>query len=126
MKRLGLLIGSCVVPFTSAVAVAQEAPGPGNPPFYGYGHMWGRGWGGGWGDGWGWGAGMVLHPFLLILTLVGLVVVVQWIARLIAHGSIHHPGAGGRSRAMEILEERFARGEIGKDEFEEKRKAMGR
>ena len=44
-----------------------------------------------------------------ILALVAIVLVVIWLVR----------GFGaGRSKPLEVLKERFARGEIGKDEFE--------
>jgi len=136
MNRFGALIAACVVSFASVAALADDAPapgpvpGPGGPmPYYGYGHMmWGRGWGGGWDGGWSGGA-YIFHPFLMILALIGLVVVAMWIVRLVAYGGMghmHRHGAmSGRSRALDILEERFAKGEIGKEEFEEKRKLIG-
>jgi putative membrane protein len=80
--------------------------------------MWGHGWGGGWG----------FHPIFGLLALVGLVVVATWIVRLVTHGSLrhHHGEMSGGKRALEILEERFARGEIGKEEFVEKRSLIER
>lgn len=78
-------------------------------------------WGGdmmGWGGGWGWFGfvHMVLWWFLIVL---GIVVLVKWLV-----GS----GSGGRGspeqRALEILAERYARGEIDKKEFEEKKRDL--
>ena len=54
-----------------------------------------------------------------------LIVVIVWIVKGAAGGS--SPGASRNEKTpLEILEQRFARGEIDKDEFEEKRKLLGR
>jgi putative membrane protein len=81
--------------------------------------MWGgdmMGWGGGWGWSWFGLIHMVLWWFLIIL---GIVVLAKWLFG----GS----GAGRGSpeqRALEILAERYARGEIDKKEFEEKKRDL--
>lgn len=99
----------------SAPALAQQAPGPG----YGYGpHMWNGGW--------GWG-GMFLGPLLMIVFLALAVAVVVLIVRWLA-GSGHGPAppAGpARREPIDILKERFAKGEIDKEEFEERRRVLG-
>lgn len=73
-----------------------------------------------WGDGgwywWGFGAlHMLLYWGILILVIAALA---KWL----------FGGAGGhreeRARALDILKERYARGEIGKDEFEQKRRDL--
>ncbi len=73
-----------------------------------------------WGDygmGWTWGIFGIIHMALWwILLAVGIVALVKWLKSGPADGA---PGAG--SRALEILDERYARGEIGKEEFEAKR-----
>ncbi len=127
--RIGTALGAVLVPLSMAtMAWADTAPGNdgANPVPYGYGPMWGHGWGHPWGG--GWGPGAAFHPFFAIFALIGLVLVVTWVVRLITHGSIraHHLGGPGGGRALEILEERFARGEIGKEEFEDKRRTIGR
>jgi putative membrane protein len=75
----------------------------------------------GWMSGWGWLAMAVM--LLTLVALVGLAVVV--VVRLF--GSATGPGAGsqapGRS-ALEILQERFAKGEIDEDEFRRRRAAL--
>ena len=126
MKRLGLLAAACTLPFWSIAALAEEGPNSPMPP-YGYGHMWGRGWEGG-----GYGPGFLLHPIVMLFALVGLVAVVMWLVRMLNHGSPYPfhgegvpSGRPGQGRALEILAERFARGEIDKAEFEEKRKLLG-
>lgn len=65
--------------------------------------------------GWGWGwfglVHMVLWWFLIIL---GIVVLVRWLIGSGGTGS----RVGGSDRALSILRERYARGEIDKAEFE--------
>ncbi len=81
--------------------------------------MWGdmMGWGGGWGWGWFGIVHMVLWWFLIIL---GIVVLAKWLF-----------GGGGSSRgaesdrALTILRERYARGEIDKAEFDTRRRDLG-
>ena len=124
MKRLGFSITSCVIFLAAMVsAFAQQSPSPSAPgPGYGYGHMWG----------WGWHPGMIFGPLVMLFFLVAAVAVIVWLGRLFYHGG--HFGHGicprcgyGRGRpALDILEERFAKGEIDKSEFEEKRKLLGR
>ncbi len=65
--------------------------------------------------GWAWA---VLWLLFLALLVVGVVFVV----RSLSDRGAGHEGAG--SSASQILEERFARGEIDRDEFEERRRAL--
>ncbi len=71
--------------------------------------MWGDGW-------WGFGMGLVWLVFLgLIVT--GIVLVIR--------GSSE--GGSGRSRgtsALDILDDRFARGEIDREEYEERKRVL--
>ena len=81
---------------------------------------WGMGPGmmGGWGMGW---FGGIFIVVFWILILVGLVFLIKWLIQ-----STSRDQANGRafSRAVEILKERYARGEIDKDEFESKKKDL--
>lgn len=127
MKRLFLPIPFAAIGLAATSASAQQGPGAGNPagPMYGYGHMWG------WGGGLGWHAGTVLFPFVMLLALIGTVALILWLVRWAAHGPYHahrcpHCGHEPGRGAIGILEERLARGEIGKEEFEEKRRLLGR
>lgn len=93
-----------------AWAWAQAPSGPGD---YGYDphHMM-------------WGFGMILGPLFFILVL-GLVIalavlLVRWLA---GPGAVSRPTQPGRT-PLDILKERFARGEIDKDEFEERRRLL--
>jgi putative membrane protein len=77
-------------------------------------------------------AGVGLHPFMMVgpifsifglLILVGIMLIFMWLVRWGTHFHPFH-GRGGTTR--DILEERFARGEIDKAEFEDKGKLLGR
>ncbi len=72
----------------------------------GFGHM------GGW-----WGLGMILFWVLLVGALV---VLVRWLALGPGRGN----GGSSERRALDILRERYARGEIDRQEFEEKRRDL--
>jgi putative membrane protein len=77
--------------------------------------MWGYGDGGWW---WGFGA---LHMLLFWGVLIFVIVVaVKWLSSTQGHRS---PEVGG-GRALDILKERYARGEINKEEFEQKKRDL--
>ena len=74
----------------------------------------------GWGDGWG---GMILGPLMMIVFLAAVVVLVMVAIRWL--GAAGHPAApAGRTGALDVLKDRFARGEIDKDEYEERRRIL--
>jgi putative membrane protein len=75
-------------------------------------------------SGW-WGAGMGLMMALFwILAAVGIVALVWGFRR---PGSSGGPsGISGADSALHVLEERYARGEIGRDEFQQKKRDLGR
>lgn len=78
-----------------------------------WGHIGDYGWGWGWG---GMGFGMLLFWGLLIAAIV-----------LLAKGSWGSSACGKREReksALDILKERYARGEIEREEFEQKKKDL--
>lgn len=67
-----------------------------------------------WGDGYGWiGFGWIFMILFWGLIIVGAVAIVRWLGR-----------SGNDTRRQtpkEILQERYARGEIGREEYEQKR-----
>ena len=68
----------------------------------------------------GWGLGMMLMMLLfLALIVVGIVFVVRVLLRRRADGP-----RSGSNRALDILDERFARGELDRDEYEERRRTL--
>jgi putative membrane protein len=86
-------------------------------------------WGGsGWrmGPGMGWGYGMggfgsIIMIVFWIAVIVGIIFLVRWLV-------ISTGGSGRLARsedsALEILKRRYARGEINKEEFQEKKKDL--
>jgi putative membrane protein len=75
----------------------------------GWGHMWG------WGGGWMWLAGLIM----MLVWLAVIVLAVWLVARAVTTGRT------GPQRAREILAERYARGEISRDEYAERLDGMG-
>ena len=76
-----------------------------------------------------WGSGFWM--FAGFLLMIGLVVLIVWAVMRIA-GARDQPGAGqgiardaSRPAPNEILRERFARGEITEQEFEQAKKVLG-
>jgi putative membrane protein len=96
-------------------AVWAQAPSDVDRYAYGPHMMW---WGGGW-------YGMVFGPLLMILALAVAIAVAVLLVRWLG-GSWQGAAsqASGRT-ALDILKERFARGEIDKTEYEERRRVLG-
>ena len=62
----------------------------------------------GWMNGWGMGFGMVFWLVILALIIAGVV----WLVRSQPNGSGQHRSAG-----LDVLDERYARGEVSRDEY---------
>lgn len=77
----------------------------------------------GWGEGW---YGMILGPLFMILVLAAVIATVVLLVRWLGghpYGTMPH--APATRTPLDILKERFARGEIDKEEFEERRRVLG-
>lgn len=87
-----------------------------SPQYYGP-HMWNGGWH-------SWFFGPMIMIAFIALTVVVVVLLVRWLG---GHGpgqpGAHH--APPRRAPLEILKERFAKGEIDKEEFDERRRVLG-
>lgn len=69
--------------------------------------------------------GMVFGPIIMLIWLVVVIVVAVAVIRWLQGGSVGSLSSlSGRKRALELLEERFAKGEIDKDEFQEKKRLL--
>lgn len=76
------------------------------------GNMMGYGW-------WGMGVGSVLMLLFWAFVILGIVGVIRW---FLSQGG---PGRGARGKTpLEIVQERFARGEIGKEEYEQMKRDL--
>lgn len=110
-KGLLAIVGA-LMPVAAWAAVA-----PAEPYTWGPQMMWG----------WGW-AGMIFGPLFMILMLAIVIAVavllVRWIAGPWQQPQPPHFPPPGRT-PLDILKERFARGEIDKNEFEERRRVLG-
>lgn len=97
---------------TSLPAQAQTAAG--RPDNWHYGWDWG----------WGWGH-MIFGSLMMIVFWGGLILVIVLAVRWLGGGSSREAGSPrSRTRALDILQERFARGEIDKEEFEERKRLL--
>ncbi|MBW1609114.1 MAG: SHOCT domain-containing protein [Deltaproteobacteria bacterium] len=74
---------------------------------------------GDWGMGW---FGMIFMLLFWGLIIVGLVFLIRWLIQ--ATGDRSHSGVSMGSTAMDILKERYAEGEINRDEFESMKKDL--
>ena len=103
MRSTGAII-ALLASVASATAVRAQGPGPG--------------WMHDWGTGWGWG-GMWLGPLFMIVPLALLIALIVLLVRWLGGGS----DDGGRPvrTARDILDERYARGEIDREEYQRRR-----
>ena len=76
-------------------------------------------------DGSGWG-GWLGGALMMLIFWGGLGVLIVFLARAFGARPSQGEGKHDRPDAREILSERFARGEISEDEFEQRRRALER
>ncbi|AXS42636.1 hypothetical protein D1F64_14545 [Breoghania sp. L-A4] len=109
---LGALAAMPVFIASTLPAAAQT----GYAPYYGHGMMWRDGPYGGF--------GMFLGPLFFLLVLAALVVGVIAIIRWMDKGRHTQDSAKQGPRALDLLKERYARGEIDSEEFEERKRII--
>ena len=113
MRRHGTELGglatalsaALVIFVSSASAVAQDAPR------YWGSHMWEGGW-------WFFG------PFTMVLFLAVPILLVVLLVRWLTGTGAGTPAPSTEKTALDILRERFARGEIDAGEFEDRKKVL--
>ena len=72
---------------------------------------------GGWGWGWGMGFGWIFMILFWALVVLGILALARW---LFSTG-----GSGGSGRApLDVLKERYARGEINREQYEQMRRDL--
>lgn len=106
------LIGSAI-PFLASTAQALAAQGQSYPD---HPHHWE----------WGWGH-MIFGPFMMIVLVIVIVLVAVLALRWLGG---HGPGQAAASQMppsktpLDILKERFARGEIDREDYEERKRVL--
>jgi len=96
-------------------AVTMGAAGMAQAQGYGYG---------GYGNHPMMSGGWFMGPIMMILMVVIIVVAVVVVMKMFGFGA-HAGSPGTHDRSLAILNERFAKGEIDKAEYEERKKALG-
>lgn len=110
MTRSILWLATALAATAPAAVLAQQPQGPGYGP-----SMWHGGW-------YGWFFGPIMMIVFIAIAVVVVMLLVRWLGGPGHSGALHHPPG---KTALDILKERFARGEIDKQEFEERRRILG-
>jgi len=109
-KRLSQIFAASAFALASVPALTRQAYAEG---------------GGGNSYGWDWGWSHMMGGSLMMVLFWGLVVLlVVLIVRAIGSGSNKKTATASNYSALEILHERFARGDIEKDEFENRKRIL--
>ena len=109
----GAAMALAVVPAISSQALAQSTRGPGLTvvaPYTGYGSMMGYGYGA---QSVGW---MMVHGIFWLILLAFAILLVLRVGK-----PARREGPTGRSPGLDVLEERYARGEIDRTEYLQKK-----
>lgn len=108
-RTVRFLVCANLALLVSSPVVAQQGQGTMYGP-----HMWNGGW-------YGWLFGPIMMIVFVAVTVVVVVLLLRWLGGG-GHGGVPHGPAS--KTPLDILKERFARGEIDKEEFEERRKLL--
>ncbi len=110
-REIAIIVAAIVVVIVLLALVGGGVMGPGMMGWWGYG---------GYGFAW-WGVVMALMMLVFwALIIGGIVLLVSWLAR-----QGQPAGAGPRGeRPLDILRERYARGEITREQYEEMRRDL--
>lgn len=82
-----------------------------------------------WGTGWmphggmGYGMGWIFMLLFWVLVIAGIVVLVKWLSSS-SQSNASLPPQPPRRSALDILKERYARGEIDDEEYERRKRAL--
>ena len=102
----------------TAVSVTLLSLPAGAQTTIGQSEYWHRGWD------WGWGH-MIFGSLMMVVFWGGIIIAIVLVARSFGGGTSHgatHPAS--RNRALDIIKDRFARGEIDKEEFDERKRLL--
>ncbi len=114
-RKRGAALSAGVVSAVPLTSWAQSIPGA-EPYPYAHHMMW---WGGEW---YGLAFGHLFMILALAVAIALAVLLIRWLAGP-WHATTSHHGQAGRS-PLDILKERFARGDIDKTEYEERRRVL--
>jgi putative membrane protein len=108
-RRLRSQIGASILAALAVSLAPVAALAQDRPYDWGMHPMW-----------WAWGAGGVVMMLMMLvfwgLTIAGIVLAIRWLVR---------QGSGARpDPALEILRQRYARGEINREEFEARKRDL--
>jgi putative membrane protein len=106
MKKI-LMISIMILLLTAVYGYTQMGPGMMGPGMMNWGY----------GMGWGW---MIIMAVFWISVIVGIIFLIRWVVL----SANKDRGLKHEETALDILKKRYAKGEINKDEFEEKKKDL--
>ena len=92
---------------------ARAQPSTGRPDYWHYGWDWD----------WGWGH-MLSGSLMMVLFWGAIIFMIVLVVRSLSGGTSGAAGLVTRKRPLDVLQERFARGEIDKGEFDERKRVL--
>ena len=113
---VSVVVAAFSVAATSAMAQVGEIPGRNGIYDHSHDMMWG-------GNQWG-GFGMIVGPIFMILIVVGIVAGIVYLLGLAGATGPASKSHAAHDRALAVLKERYAKGEIDSTEFTERKKLL--